>query len=81
LPQLLRAVGLENVSLEGRFLLGRAAHPATEAMRANFEQTGDELVAASLASRQDLDTALALLTDAEFPVLPIMISAWAQLTT
>jgi SAM-dependent methyltransferase len=81
LPQLLREAGLRNVSLEGRFVLGRAAHPGSEAMRANFLQTADELVAKALASRDDISNALALLSQADFPVLPIMISAWAQHTT
>jgi SAM-dependent methyltransferase len=81
LPQLLRSAGLTEVSVEGRLVLGHAARSGIDAMRANFVQTGDELVASGLASRDDLARALDLLAHAEFPVLPLLVSAWGRQPT
>ena len=78
LPQLLRSAGLTDVSVEGRLVVGQAASSGIDAMRANFLQTGDELVAGGLASRDDLARALTLLDGAEFPVLPLLVSGWGR---
>ena len=78
LPQLLRSAGLTDVSVEGRLVLGHAAASGIDAMRANFLQTGDELVASGLVSQDDLGRALDLLASAEFPVLPLLVSAWGR---
>lgn len=78
LPQLLRSAGLTDVSVEGRLVLGQAAAPGVDAMRANFLQAGDELVASGLVSQDDLARALDLLAGAEFPVLPLLVSAWGR---
>jgi ubiquinone/menaquinone biosynthesis C-methylase UbiE len=78
LPQLLRSAGLTDVSVEGRLVLGHAARSGIDAMRANFLQTGDELVASGLVSQDDLARALDLLDGAEFPVLPLLVSAWGR---
>ena len=78
LPQLLRSVGLTDVSVEGRLVLGHAARSGIDAMRANFLQTGDELIATGLVSRERSRPRLALLDGAEFPVLPLLVSAWGR---
>ena len=75
LPQLMRAAGLEHISIEARFVLGAAARPGTDAIRANFEQTRAELIAAELVTAEEVDRAVGLLDNAEFPVLPLMVSA------
>jgi SAM-dependent methyltransferase len=75
LPQLMRAAGLEHISIEARFVLGAAARPGIDAMRANFVQTRAELIAAELVTAEDVDRAVGLLDTAEFPVLPLMVSA------
>ncbi len=78
LPQLMRAVGLEQISIEARFVLGAAARPGVDAIRANFVQTRAELTAAELVTAAEVDRALDLLDDAEFPVVPLMVSARGQ---
>jgi SAM-dependent methyltransferase len=78
LPQLLRSAGLTDVSVECRLVLGHAAASGIDAIRANFLQTGDELVASGLVSQDDLARALDLLAGAEFPVLPLLVSAWGR---
>ena len=75
LPQLMRAAGLEQISIEARFVLGAAALPGVDAMRANFVQTRAELVAGELVTAEDVDRAVGMLDNAEFPVLPLMVSA------
>jgi len=78
LPQLMRGVGLERVSIEARFALGAAARPGFDAIRANFVQTRAELIAAELVTAEEVDRALDLLDNAEFPVVPLMVSARGQ---
>jgi SAM-dependent methyltransferase len=78
LPQLLRSAGLTDVSVEGRLAFGHAARSGTDAMRANLLQAGDELVASGLVSRDDLNHALDFLDGAEFPFLPLLVSAWGR---
>jgi ubiquinone/menaquinone biosynthesis C-methylase UbiE len=78
LPRMLADAGLADVAAEGRFVLGRAARRGAEAMRANFVQARAEMVAAGLVSDADVDRAIASLDGADFPVLPLLLSAWGR---
>jgi hypothetical protein len=74
----MRAVGLERISIEARFALGAAARPGVDAIRANFVQTRAELIGAELVTAEEVDRALDLIDNAEFPVVPLMVSARGQ---
>jgi len=75
----LREHGLAEVGMEGRLLVARGTSAGAWIVRAFFEGTRAEAVAAGLVTDQELDTFFALLDDPEFTfTLPIMMSAWGR---
>jgi 2-polyprenyl-3-methyl-5-hydroxy-6-metoxy-1,4-benzoquinol methylase len=69
----LRALGLLDVTAEGRVVMFDAHNPGTELMRVNFEQLGAQLVAGGYVSADQLRVDLARLNAPDFAVpSPIM---------
>ena len=70
-----RALGLEEVSAEGRMVMFDRRNGGAELLRLNFEQVGAELIAAGLITQRQIDADLARLTEEEFAIpSPIMWS-------
>lgn len=78
LPRLLRAEGLAEVGAEGFFPITSPACVALE--RATVEQVADRLIAARLATREEIDEHLANLAAGRLPDLATapLISAWGR---
>jgi ubiquinone/menaquinone biosynthesis C-methylase UbiE len=70
-----RALGLEQISAEGRLLMFDRANGGAELMRVNIDQIGADLIAAGLITQRELDADLAKITEEEFAIpSPIMWS-------
>jgi ubiquinone/menaquinone biosynthesis C-methylase UbiE len=70
-----RALGLEQISAEGRMMMFDRRNGGAELMRVNFNQIGGDLIAAGLITQRQLDDDLARLTEEDFAMpSPIMWS-------
>jgi ubiquinone/menaquinone biosynthesis C-methylase UbiE len=69
------ALGLEQVSAEGRLVMFDRRNGGSELMRVNIDQIGADLIAAGLITQRQLDEDLAKLTEEDFAIpSPIMWS-------
>ncbi len=79
LPHRLERAGLSRVGAEGRLIFARGGSAAAGIQVANLKQVGSQLVAAKLATGDDVSRAISLLEDPTLIwVMPMMISAWGQ---
>jgi len=70
-----RALGLQQISAEGRLLMFDRGNGGSELMRVNIDQIGADLIAAGLITQREIDADLARITEEEFAIpSPIMWS-------
>jgi len=70
-----RALGLEQISAEGRMVMFDRGNGGADLMRVNFDQIGVDLIAAGLITQRQLDEDIARLTEEEFAMpSPVMWS-------
>jgi ubiquinone/menaquinone biosynthesis C-methylase UbiE len=61
-----RELGLTQVNAEGRCIMFNRANGGADLMRVNFEQIGQDMIAAGLITRQQIDADLAMIQSDEF---------------
>jgi len=79
LPWRLRQAGLVGAGASGHLAFATGGSEGSKVERANIEQVGDRLVAAGLATADELRRYLAVMADSSFQfALPLFISAWGR---